>query len=57
VQVDEEKPVAIFAEGKETALAVGLTRMSTADMRTVNKDIGVINMHHLNDGLWKLTSL
>lgn len=56
-EVDAEKPVAIFAEGKEHAMAVGLTRMSTEEMRSVNKDIGVINMHHLNDGLWKLQSL
>lgn len=28
----EMAPVAIFAEGKEHALAIGVTKMSTADM-------------------------
>ena len=44
---------AIYAEGKETALAVGLTKMSTAAMRSVNKGHGVETLHCLNDGLWK----
>lgn len=52
-EVDASTPVAIYAEGKDTAMAVGLTKMSTKDMREINKDIGVINVHHLNDGLWK----
>ena len=53
LQVDAEMPVAIFAENKEHALAVGLTKMSTKDIREINKDIGVENVHYLNDGLWK----
>ena len=53
VQVDAESPVAIFAENKDHAIAVGLTKMSTKDIREINKDIGVENVHYLNDGLWK----
>lgn len=34
-------------------MAIGLTKMSTDEMRSVNKGIGVELMHHLNDGLWK----
>ena len=34
-------------------MAVGLTKLSTADIRAVNKGIGVENIHDLNDGLWK----
>lgn len=45
--------MAIYAEEKDHAMAVGLTIMSTADMREVNKGIGVELLHHLNDGLWK----
>ena len=44
---------AIYAEGKEHALAVGLTKMSTSDMRSINKGHGVETLHNLNDGLWK----
>jgi len=48
---------AIYAEGKEHAMAIGITKMSTADMKSVNKGIGVDNVHYLNDGLWKCLSL
>mmetsp|Transcript_8965 Transcript_8965/g.23028 ORF Transcript_8965/g.23028 Transcript_8965/m.23028 type:complete len:185 (+) Transcript_8965:103-657(+) len=52
-EVDAGAPVAIYAEKKEHALAVGLTKMSTEDIRSINKDIGVEMVHYLNDGLWK----
>mmetsp|Transcript_11589 Transcript_11589/g.15772 ORF Transcript_11589/g.15772 Transcript_11589/m.15772 type:complete len:185 (+) Transcript_11589:197-751(+) len=55
--VEKETPVAIYAEGKEHALAIGFTLMSTAEMRETNKGIGVETMHYLNDGLWKITQL
>jgi len=38
-------------------MALGVTTMSTQEMRDVNKGIGVELMHHLNDGLWKCTSM
>jgi len=52
-EVADETPVAIYAEGKTHALAVGLTKMSTADMRSLKKGHGVETLHSLNDGLWK----
>lgn len=55
--VPEETAVAIYAEGKEHAVAIGITTMSTEEMRTTNKGIGVELMHSLNDGLWKVTSI
>jgi PUA domain protein len=55
--VDANTPVAIFAEGKEHAMAVGLTKLSTQEMRDVNKGIGVELIHHVNDGLWKTAPL
>lgn len=55
-EIDAGQPVAIYAEGKEYATAIGLTRMSTEDIRTINKDIGVETLHYLNDGLWKTNS-
>uniref|UniRef100_A0A7S0UUF1 PUA domain-containing protein n=1 Tax=Polytomella parva TaxID=51329 RepID=A0A7S0UUF1_9CHLO len=56
-ECDAGTPVAIFAAGKETALAVGVTQLSTADIVAINKGIGVDNLHCLNDGLWKLPSI
>ncbi|CAM6101469.1 unnamed protein product [Calypogeia fissa] len=55
--IPAETPVAIMAEGKEHALAIGYTKMSAKDMRAINKGIGVDNMHYLNDGLWKTLQL
>lgn len=56
-EVEEGTPVAIYAEDKEHALAIGYTIMSTAQMREVNKGIGVENLHCLNDGLWRTPRL
>eukprot|EP00249_Psilotum_nudum_P008760 c21492_g1_i1 orf=184-729(+) len=55
--VPAEAPVAIMAEGKQNALAIGFTKLSAKDIRAVNKGIGVDNMHYLNDGLWKTLHL
>lgn len=51
-EIEEGQPVAIYAEGKQNALAVGITKMSTASIKDVNKGIGVDNVHYLMDGLW-----
>jgi PUA domain protein len=56
-EVPADAPVAIYGEGKEHAMAVGITKMSTEDMRSINKGIGVDNLHYLTDGLWKLPTL
>ncbi|XP_065838449.1 malignant T-cell-amplified sequence 1-like [Oscarella lobularis] len=56
-EVDAGKVVAIMAEGKEHACAVGLTKLSTEDIQKVNKGIGVDNIHFLCDGLWLLNKL
>ncbi|TXG54685.1 hypothetical protein EZV62_019941 [Acer yangbiense] len=56
-EVEAETPVAIMAEGKQHALAIGFTKMSAKDIKTINKGIGVDNMHYLNDGLWKMERL
>ncbi|KMZ68836.1 Malignant T cell-amplified sequence 1-A [Zostera marina] len=56
-QVLEEKPVAIMAEGKQHALAIGFTKLSAKNIKAINKGIGVDNMHYLNDGLWKMQKL
>lgn len=53
----ENTIVAIFAEGKENALAIGKTVMSTADIASKNKGIGVENYHYLNDGLWNMKEI
>ncbi|KAM3378054.1 malignant T-cell-amplified sequence 1 [Capsicum galapagoense] len=57
LEVGAETPVAIMAEGKQHALAIGFTKMSAIDIKAINKGIGVDNMHYLNDGLWKMERL
>ena len=51
--IDEERPVAIYAEGKEHAMAIGLTKMSTSHIQEINKGIAVETVHYLMDGLWQ----
>ncbi|WLF80352.1 translation machinery-associated protein 20 [Lodderomyces elongisporus] len=46
------KIVAIYAEGKENALALGKLTMSIDDIKTKNKGIGIELLHYLGDGLW-----
>ncbi|KAJ6642917.1 Malignant T-cell-amplified sequence 1 like [Pseudolycoriella hygida] len=46
--------VAIMAEGKQHALAIGMTFLSSDDILKVNKGVGVENCHYLNDGLWQM---
>ncbi|KAG9295715.1 hypothetical protein G9A89_001732 [Geosiphon pyriformis] len=45
--------VGVFAEGKEHAIAIGLMKLSTQDIKQKNKGIGIDNIHYLNDPLWK----
>lgn len=55
--VDKSTIVSIMAEGKQHALAIGLTTLSTDDILKVNKGIGVENYHYLNDGLWNMKNI
>ena len=55
--VDKGSVVAIMAEGKKHALAVGMMKMSTAEIQKVNKGHGVENLHYLNDGLWNMQQI
>ena len=52
--VSSEKPVAIFAEGKEHPVGLGLTKMGTEEIKKVNKGIGVETVHYLGDDLWSI---
>ncbi|KAJ2712794.1 Malignant T-cell-amplified sequence 1 [Coemansia spiralis] len=45
--------VAVMAEGKEHALAIGVTTMSTDEIKSVNKGNGIDLIQYLGDPLWK----
>ena len=51
-EVEKGQIVAIYGEGKEHAMAIGITLMSTANIRSVNKGHCIENIHHMTDGLW-----
>jgi len=55
--IPKETLVAIHAEGKEHAVGVGITKMSTEDMKTINKGVGVETATYLGDDLWILQTL
>jgi PUA domain protein len=60
-QVDEdlavEVPVAVYAEGKQHAMCIGLTKMSGSAMKATNRGIGVESIHYLRDALWAVQSM
>ena len=49
-----ERAVAVFAQGKELPCAIGLLKMSTEEIKKVNKGHGIETVAYLNDDLWKL---
>ncbi|KNC84285.1 malignant T cell-amplified sequence 1 [Sphaeroforma arctica JP610] len=54
---EKETVVAIMGEGKTHAMAIGRMKMSSEDIQSKNKGIGVDNMHYLQDGLWQTKTL
>jgi len=52
--VPEDTVVAVMAEGKQHAIGIGVTKMSSEKILAVNKGIGIENIHYLNDGLWHM---
>lgn len=50
--LEADKIVTIYAEGKKTALAVGKLIMSTDEIKSKNKGVGIEVIHFLGDGLW-----
>ncbi|CAK4078973.1 unnamed protein product [Aphanomyces euteiches] len=55
--IEEGEPVAIMAEGKELAMAVGIMQMSTTEIKRVNKGVAVELGHFLGDDLWLLQKI
>jgi PUA domain protein len=52
--IEVDSIVTIYAEGKDSALAIGKLLMSTDDMKLINKGHGIELLHYLGDGLWNL---
>jgi len=52
VKLAAGEPVAIYAQDKGSALAIGLVMMSSGDIVTRNKGVAVENIHYLGDELW-----
>ncbi|KAH7889657.1 PUA-like domain-containing protein [Phlebopus sp. FC_14] len=49
--------VAVHAEGKEHAVAIGTMKLSTEEIRKINKGVGVEIAAYLGDDLWALPTL
>ncbi|CAE6532478.1 unnamed protein product [Rhizoctonia solani] len=50
-------PIAIHCEGKEHAIGVGVLKMGTEEIKSVNKGIAVDIATYLGDGLWAIEKL
>lgn len=49
--------IAIFAEGKDLPLALGLVMMSKDDILSKNKGVAIELIHYMGDGLWDTRKL
>jgi malignant T-cell-amplified sequence len=47
-------PVAVTAEGKKHAMAVGVLKMSVDDIKTKNKGEAIEIIQFMNDAVWKI---
>lgn len=56
-EITADSLVVVHAEGKEHAVAVGITKLGTEEMRKVNKGIGVEIATHLGDDLWAIQTI
>jgi malignant T-cell-amplified sequence len=50
-------PVALHAEGKEHAVGIGILKLSTEEIKRVNKNVGVETITYLGDELWQAQKL
>lgn len=55
--IAKDEIVAVFAEGMQHAMAVGVMKMSGEQVKKVNKGIALELVHFLNDGLWHIATL
>lgn len=56
-EIPADALVAVHAEGKEHAVAVGITKLSTEEMRKVKKGVAVEIATHLGDDLWAIQTI
>lgn len=55
--IPKDRIVAVHTEGKEYAAAIGITKMSTEEIKAVNKGVGVEILCYLGDDLWNVEKL
>lgn len=56
-ELEKGAGVVIYAEGKEYALAIGTMKMSSLQVRSKNKGIGIEVAHYLGDGLYQTNDI
>jgi len=52
-----DTPVQIMAKGKTLPFAIGISKMSAADIKNVDSGVGIEILHTLADGLWNTPTL
>ncbi|KAI6207302.1 PUA domain-containing protein [Aphelenchoides fujianensis] len=55
--VQKDQIVAVMAEGKEHAMAIGQQKMSSEEIRGQAAGAAIDNLHFLNDGIWRLATV
>ncbi|KAI6227457.1 PUA domain-containing protein [Aphelenchoides fujianensis] len=55
--VQKDQIVAVMAEGKEHAMAIGQQKMRSEEIRGQAAGAAIDNLHFLNDGIWRLATV
>ena len=53
-ECEADEIVAIYGSGKQHAIAIGVTKMSTADIREQGTGVAIEMLHFCGDGIWAL---
>ena len=51
---EEGEIVSIIGEGKQSIMAIGIMRKSSAQIKNENTGIGIETLHYLGDGIWRM---
>lgn len=51
-EIPEGSPVAVYIEGKQHAISVGITTCALSKSVPRQKGIAITSLHHLGDDLW-----
>ena len=53
-ECEKDEVVAIYGAGKQHAIAIGITKMSSAEIRQAGTGMAIEMLHYCGDGIWAM---